>query len=562
MRPDMFLRSLALLGLIASGAPPSVCAANRLKLLSEHEAQRPPDLDRSWPAVVTHTHNWRFRSGEEPGNFQEAEQNLAAWCRKLGIKAIGVGSAWNPEVEANFQRFEGPDRNLYYSGHFDQKSVMDVAGVNQTLQYLNTSGGDTLFYLDNETPKSRMGHVWWFGYFFDYPAWHDYSQDRPIKYFESDPSVEINPLRGEPHTRRNLFEITAIQRKAGALGVFAHPTRWWISDGKFITNIAAMSGLFLTAQGYIDGMAVMGDRVYNTSYQDLWFSFLDTGAKAPGFAETDFFLNKANEHTELDTFRNYPHVGTRPLTEQAIRDVARAGEVFFSNGGFLDISVDGVPMGSVCRTALNKRHVLRIEVYPPEHARLGRIEILGKHGVVFAYKDNFPGGILQYELAGRTDPGYVVVRSFGAGDDPSGDPDHVKYLAVSNPVYLWPLSFQIKPPRTACTFHVSATSRWNGGSLEFQTTDGQLIRRERIHSGVIRRVVPADGRIVLSKTGLKSRMFYIAMENPAVEKNLSYLIYGEFRKDYPDLKRGVVPPEAFHILDLQRALSAFDYELK
>jgi hypothetical protein len=57
-------------------------------------------------------------------------------------------------------------------------------------------------------------------------------------------------------------------------------------------------------------------------------------------------------------------------------------------------------------------------------------------------------------------------------------------------------------------------------------------------------------------------MFYIAMENPAVEKNLSYLIYGEFRKDYPDLKRGVVPPEAFHILDLQRALSAFDYELK
>jgi hypothetical protein len=540
-------------------------AGSQVKLLSEHPGPRPPELDRKWPAIVTHTHTWRFPAGEkpEPNSFPQAEQNLVDWCRKLGIRAVGAGSAWNPDVEANFQRFEGPDRNLYYSGRFDQKSVMDVAGVNRTLENLNTkSGGGTLFYLDNETPKSRMGHVWWFGYLYDYPAWHDYSQDRPIKYFENDPSVEVNPLTGEPHTRRNLFEIMAIQRKAGALGIFAHPTRWWVSDGKFITNIAAMAGLFLTADGYIDGMAVMGDRVYNKPYQDLWFSFLDTGAKAPGFAETDFFLNKANQHSELDTFRNYPHIGDRRLTEQAIRDVARTGEVFFGNGGFLDISVDGVPMGSVCRTASGKRHKLRIEVYPPAEAKLGRIEIIGKHGTVIASKDNFPGGVLEYELPGRNDADYVVVRAFGAGDDPSHDPDHVRNLVVSNPVYLWPQGFQVKAARTACTFRIDAKSKWNGGSLEFQTTDGRLIRRERINPGVITGVVPANARILLSKEGLKPRMFYIAMENPEVEKNLSYLTYGEFRKDYPNLKKGMVPPQAFHLADLRRALSSIDYELK
>jgi hypothetical protein len=540
-------------------------AGSQVKLLSEHPGQRLPELDRKWPAIVTHTHTWRFPAGEkpEPNSFPQAEQNLVDWCRKLGIRAVGAGSAWNPDVEANFQRFEGPDRNLYYSGRFDQKSVMDVAGVNRTLENLNTkSGGGTLFYLDNETPKSRMGHVWWFGYLYDYPAWHDYSQDRPIKYFENDPSVEVNPLTGEPHTRRNLFEIMAIQRKAGALGIFAHPTRWWVSDGKFITNIAAMAGLFLTADGYIDGMAVMGDRVYNKPYQDLWFSFLDTGAKAPGFAETDFFLNKANQHSELDTFRNYPHIGDRRLTEQAIRDVARTGEVFFGNGGFLDISVDGVPMGSVCRTASGKRHKLRIEVYPPAEAKLGRIEIIGKHGTVIASKDNFPGGVLEYELPGRNDADYVVVRAFGAGDDPSHDPDHVRNLVVSNPVYLWPQGFQVKAARTACTFRIDAKSKWNGGLLEFQTTDGRLIRRARIDPGVITGVVPANARILLSKEGLKSRMFYISMENPEVEKNLSYLTYGEFRKDYPNLKKGMVPPEAFHLADLQRALSSIDYELK
>jgi hypothetical protein len=36
--------------------------------------------------------------------------------------------------------------------------------------------------------------------------------------------------------------------------------------------------------------------------------FVSGHGKVPGFVETDFFLKKASEHTELDTFRNYPHV--------------------------------------------------------------------------------------------------------------------------------------------------------------------------------------------------------------------------------------------------------------
>jgi hypothetical protein len=417
-------------------------ALAQVRLLSEHPRERPARLDRDWPAIVTHTHNWRFREGEAAGSFVVAEEQLVRWCRSLGIRAVGVGSAWNPANEANFQRFEGADRDLYYSGQFDQKSVMDPAGINATLRNLNKqSRGSTFFYLDNETPKSRIGHVWWFGYLYDFPAWHDYSQDRPIKYYEDDPSIEINALTGEPHTRRNLFEIMAVQRKAGAIGVFAHPTRWWVSEGKFISNIAAMSGLFLMVDGYLDGMAVMGDRVYNKSYQDLWFSYLDVGGKVPGFAETDFFLNQASQHNELDTFRNYPHMGNRPLTTRAIRDVARSGEVFFSNGGFLNVSVDGIPMGSVVRTDPATRHRLRIEVYPAPNRQLGRIEIIGKHGAVLAAKDKFSGGVLEYEVPGRGEADYIVVRAFGSGDDPDHDPDRVRYLAVSNPVYLRPQGF-------------------------------------------------------------------------------------------------------------------------
>ncbi len=70
--------------------------------------------------MMTHTHNWRFADGEQRGNFAVAEEKLVAWCARLGIRAVGVGSAWDPANDAMFQRFEGAERNLYYSGKFDQ----------------------------------------------------------------------------------------------------------------------------------------------------------------------------------------------------------------------------------------------------------------------------------------------------------------------------------------------------------------------------------------------------------------------------------------------------------
>src|SRR5215469_5858319 len=204
------------------------------RLISEKPGPPPPGLLEQYPAVLTHTHNWRFADRKQPPSFEESERNLVNWCARLGIRAVGVGSAWDPANDAMFQRFEGPDRDLYYSGKFDQKSVMQADHIRGVIAYLNRlAKGKTYFYLDNETPKTSMGHVWWFNYDYDYPAWHDYSQDRPIRFYRDDPSGEINDLTGQPHTRRDLFEIMAIQHRADALGVFAHPTRWWISDGKF-----------------------------------------------------------------------------------------------------------------------------------------------------------------------------------------------------------------------------------------------------------------------------------------------------------------------------------------
>ena len=57
-------------------------------------------------------------------------------------------------------------------------------------------------------------------------------------------------------------------------------------------------------------------------------------------------------------------------------------------------------------------------------------------------------------------------------------------------------------------------------------------------------------------------MFYIAMENAEVERDISYLSTGEFRKDYPGLPQSVVPPAAFRLESLRQALKRFEYEIR
>jgi hypothetical protein len=532
------------------------------RLVSEAPGSPPQSLLAQYPAVVTHTHNWRFEHGESHGSFEDAENSLVAWCARLGVRAIGVGSAWDPENDRMFQRFEGPDRDLYYSGKFDQKSVMETGHIRGIIAHLNKlSAGRTRFYLDNETPKNRMGHVWWFNYFYDHPAWHDYSQDRPIRMFRDDPSIEINPLNDRPQVRRDLFQIMAVQHRAGAVGVFAHPTRWWIADGKFVSNIAALSGVFLIANGKLDGLSMMTDRPFNRSAQKLWLSFLDTGSIVPGFAETDFFLNQASQHTGLQTFRNFMHLDGLSNTPQHLRDAARAGDSFASNGAFLTISVDGVPMGSICNTSENKVHRVRIEAYPAPGSTLSLIQLIGLHGEVLAEKHGFSGGVLDYQLTGSNAPGYVIARAFGPQDDPVAEPDQVREAAITNPVYLHPAGFTVAPAQTACTLRFPSSSRWLGGIIEFQDGEGRPIQTQTVFPGAIRITLPANSRVDLKKPGQSELNFSIAMENDAVEALVSYLTSGRFRDDFPDLHPGEVPPEAFRLDELKKALASFDYTL-
>ena len=531
-----------------------------MRLLNATQRSIPPDLWSAWSTVSTHSHMLRSKAL----TFEQDKQKLVAWCRERKVAALGVGSPWEPVSGASYGRCEGADRDRYDAGLIPPESVMDRDPIARLFEDLNrASAGDTLFYQDNENPKGRFGHIWYFGYQYDFPAWHDYSQDRPISYYASDPAREINPLTGQPHRRRCALEIVATQRRAGALAVWAHPTSWWRNGkGEFVTNIAAASTLSLLVDGLLDGFTVQGYDACHRSYQALWFHLLDTGAIVPGFAEMDGCFDTLKFPTREKTFLNALPL-PRPLDEAAIVKAARVGCVFATNGAFLTLVVDGVPMGGIARTSAGATHRVRVEAYPvPGQGGFARLDVVGRGGQVLLSIPSFAGGIVEAELPGQDGPGYVVARVFGEHDNPEAvRHQEIRDFAITNPVYLHPAGFHVAPLTTHVALRVGAESPWLGGELRLEEADGTLLETHAVRAGTLTRELPASARITLCRDGRTSRPRYIAMENERAEALMRYLHDGEFLRDWPSLACGDVPAEAFRLREMREALAEVTVEL-
>jgi len=527
-----------------------------MKIRKEIKKDIPHGLMDKWRGVVSHTH--MLRSHESP--FEKTKENLVAWCRRYNVSAVGVGSPWEPVSAKHYGHYERMERDLYYSGKLDPKSVMDRKELKKLFNDLNRmSGGRTFFYQDNENPKGRFGHLWYFGYKYDFPAWHDYSQDRPISYYDNDPCKEINSITGRPHTRRPYLEVVATQRKAGAVAVWAHPTSWWF-DGKggFVTNIASEAVLHLLADGYLDGMVVQGYDAFHRHYQQLWFYLLDFGAFVPGFAETDSCFDKANLIDSDHVYMNYMKIGGK-LSNRKIVSAVRGNCHFSSSGAFLSLDVEGVPMGGILTRRTGERIIAKVEAYPVAgQKKISRLDLIGRGGKTLATVKDFTGGILELELKVNKLPDYVIARTMGESDSIDAvSQKQIRHMAITNPVYIREKGFEFKPVPTKCAFKFSSGSHWHGGKMIIEKADGTFLEENKIRSGTCKLVLPASARVRFLKSGSEEKMFYIAMANEKVHEHLRYLHNGEFLKDYPGLRPGEVPAEAFRLPQVKEAISEF-----
>ncbi len=129
-----------------------------LRHLTSAQSSRP-----DWHAVVTHTHTYSGRD-DHGGTIRppESYEGLVAWAKRANIAALAMGSAYTPATAKQYDRFDGDGRAEYYSGDFDQLSVRGDDEIAAMLEQVNEMGqGATRFFLDNETPKGRYGHLWW-----------------------------------------------------------------------------------------------------------------------------------------------------------------------------------------------------------------------------------------------------------------------------------------------------------------------------------------------------------------------------------------------------------------
>lgn len=526
-------------------------------LLAAQPAPRDPAVTALWSAVVTHTH--LLRTGKLPA--AEVPDLLDAWTAAHQVRAMGVGSPWEPVSSAAYRRCEHQDRDRYYAGQVPRAETMCEEHVHGSIAALNRRGGACQYYLDNETPKCRYGHLWYFGWTYLHPAWHDYDQDRPVQFNESDRQAEPNLLTGQPHRRRAYLEIVHEQRRHGALAVWAHPTSWWRDHGRFVTNIAAELPLQLHADGGIDGLAVMGYDPCHRAYQELWFHLLDTGATVPGFAETDSCFDNGERRT------NETLLATRlPLGEDAsiarIVAAARRGLAYATSGPHLTLSVDGTAMGSGVPTAAGQRHCVRVEAWPvPGEAALSRIELVGRGGRILARAQDFPGGMLEWGLEGEDQAGWILARAWGEHDDPDATTQQaMRSFAITNPVYLRhgaPFS------QVGCAYRlgIAEDSPWAGGTVTFTDPDGLGIGSSHLRAGrTIVCQLPGNARVVLHRDG-REHAFFISSEDLRVQALTRRLWAGEFLVGRDDLHPGQVPVADFQIDAMRQALAGASHKV-
>ena len=518
-------------------------------------APRPASARPVWTGVATHTHLVR-----NPAVGDDVSRgNLLRWAERHRVGAVGVGSPWTKRSAITYRRHETAERDRYFAGLVDPASVMDREDIEAMLRDLNAaSGGKTLFYLDNETPKQRYGHLWHVGFEYQVPAWHDYDQDRRVSYSDLDPVEDPNPLaRAGAHIRRTYSEVVARQRKAGALSVWAHPTSWWWGNaqgGTFVTNIASAMLPCLYADGFLDGITVQGYDAFHAHYQALWFELLDRGWRVPGFSELDLCPGYGTDGKGAGLFNYLPGVAGPPAIA-AMKAAFRASRHVMSSGPFLMLEVDGRPTGATLQSGAGVSHRAVVTAFPAEgESALGRVELLGRGGRVLAAVEDFPGGTVEFQVAGDANGGPLVARAFGEhdGDYAAKAQQKTRHCAITNPVHL---DAPFTPHPSAIRTEVALRGRdFAGAPMRLVSAAGDELLRGKVPSGTATLEAPGTARLEVSRPDGTVRTLPLAMTNPRVRDLMDYLAKGRFVDDFEGCVPGVVPPAAFRMDEMAEAL--------
>ena len=118
------------------------------------------------------------------------------------------------------------NRALLDSQQVEVEMMLDAANA--------VAHGRTMFYLDNDTPKGRYGHLWWIDHRPDYSAWHDY--DQPFdRWMCEHPEALNDDDQPMPYERRPCSDIY-IAGDFAVIGLISNPVSCQSNFGSWMNT--------------------------------------------------------------------------------------------------------------------------------------------------------------------------------------------------------------------------------------------------------------------------------------------------------------------------------------
>ncbi|MBC8165925.1 MAG: CehA/McbA family metallohydrolase [Bryobacteraceae bacterium] len=332
----------------------------------------------------------------------------------------------------------------------------------------------------------------------------------------------IHPPDDEPFDRLwkilnriEPFEALLALRRLGG-GTFAnHPVRYWVTNGKFSTNMYSGLPFDLAAAGLIDGFNINegGERVL-----ELWSFLLDHGFRLAATGGADFALDHPNAWLP-GLSRLYVQCPDG-LSENCFREAIRSQRTIVSTGPLMTASIDsGLPPGTTVTPG--GAHKITVRAWP-RFDRVDSIERveLWSHNKVIASK---PASEATFDW------------------EPAGNWDWVSARAVSKTGWAMSSAFYAAGPGhrsnepMSCNVSIELTTQ-HPATLEVwdnhpEAPESRIIQQQAVRTGQVRLTAPPTSTLrFLSATG-KVRDFRL-YDLSGVHASMDKIAEGE-RRDQP-----------------------------
>ncbi len=281
-----------------------------------------------------------IRSGEEVG-LKESRPRLAVDLRREGWYAGDAdGDVYHgeriytdvsAETAVTIGRAQGMD--WLAAGSWGSPSFRTWGELSEILG--RVSAPDHRFYWTDERPKSRQGHICMIGL--------------------RRPDQESFGAFWSGTAGLHNYEVLKAIRANGAATFTNHPLRWWMSGGKFNTNLYSALPFDLAA-GLIDGVNINegGDKALQ-----LWSLLLDHGYPVAATGGADFCLDRPVGSLP-GRMRLYVQSPEGP-TAEGLAEGIRLGRTVVSTGPILLADLEGKLPGT--RVTTGKQYRLRARAW-------------------------------------------------------------------------------------------------------------------------------------------------------------------------------------------------------